>query len=122
REARSGGSPLSKLRGEPASGVLGACSGPQLGPVPVVASRRRGDPDQATGAGGDPASVRLPAPACAVATGGDPDEPQETTSALPGGAVAGAPPRGPQASAGYKGADDDAAGAEPALVAGFSER
>jgi putative transposase len=82
RTARSGGSPLPRAWGKPASGMFGACGGPELRPVPVVTAGRCRGPCAAAGTGGDPASVRLPAPACTAATGGDLDEPQEAATAL----------------------------------------
>src|SRR5262249_22005421 len=55
----------------------------------------------------------------AVCTGGDPDEPQEAATAVCRGTAAGAPSWRSETSPWHASADDAAAGAEPALVAGL---
>src|SRR5262249_18729342 len=96
--------------------------GSQLGALSPSARGRCGVARSSEGARNGAPAVWLPAPEAAAGPRGDADEPQEAAPAVYRGTAAGASPRWPQAGAWHTRADDAAAGAEPALVAGFCRR
>lgn len=89
RQAGSRRASRGEPRGERAAGVRDHRGGPEHGPLPRQAPRRRSAARPAAGPGRSAATVWLPPPACPSARGGLDHEPQEDPAALwrrrPGG-------------------------------------
>ena len=109
-------------RGERAAGVQHHRRGPEHGPLPSQAPRRRRPARAAAGAGGSAPAVRLPPPACPAARRGLDHEPQEDPAALRRGGPGGAPAQVAAPDRGGAHADPEAGGSQQPLVDGLRSR